>query len=104
MYEFRRETTEELLDGLKSSADNFDPKEHDEGETAENIYRVYGAFKEVSETLTYHELVLLYSLRCCPLGETFRFRRAAENLLNAYNTRDTLREPKTPNNSVAGVL
>lgn len=77
------ETTQALLQRLQDNVTNYDPKEWD-GVTKDELQTRYEIFKHVSETLTCHELSLLWYLRTAAYGETYRFMRVAKQLSEAH--------------------
>lgn len=77
-----RETTQELLQRMKDSAEHYDPDDWF-GLTKEELEEQYKNFKQVSETLNGQELTLIYYLRNCRFGSTFRFVKIAKKLYEA---------------------
>ena len=95
------ETTQELLQRLKDSIEHYDPKEWDDI-SLEELRFDYKMAKEISNTLDLCEIRLLWLLRCSPCDdELFRFTRAAETLLQAYQKFYDLEKP-SPIDTVDG--
>lgn len=87
-------TTQECLEGMRRRAEEFDLKESDVSWTKEDLQNVYAYAKEISETLTFDEIALLYFIRACPRnGELSRFRRVAKMLAEAYGAFSDLTKP-----------
>ena len=76
------ETTQELLQRLQHRLRYF-RYNASIGITKEELKAQYDSFQHISETLTLHELSLLYYLRDLQVGSTYRFMRIAKKLSEA---------------------
>ena len=77
-----KRTTKALLQRLQYCVDNYTPEKWSTT-TKERLQWQYETVKEVSETLRFSEVMLLYYLRNSGCGNTYRFMKIAKKLCDA---------------------
>ena len=93
-----KRTTEALLKRLQYCVDNYTP-ESCRTTTKERLQWQYDTAKQVSETLRFNEVMLLYYLRNAGFGNTYRFMKIAKKL---YDANQDLEKIKSSSNKGRG--
>ena len=88
-----KRTTEALLKRLQYCVDNYTPEEWSTT-TKERLQWQYDTAKQVSETLRFNEVMLLYYLRNSGAGNTYRFKQIAKKLCDANQALEKIKKEK----------